>query len=111
MGNVNLLFLPIEEGPARHAFVWDHLQAHRDLLAQRKTSGPLTLLLDPMQNEDLPASKWHVDHQEAHNNVRAGINSDQILRDSNLSDEEQRLWWTFINHQEHMLLTAAKPSS
>jgi hypothetical protein len=102
MAIVSLLHLP-EDSPAREAFVFEHLMAHRAL---GRVS--VSLLLDPMQNEEVPASKWHLDHQTAHNQVRGAINSDQILRDSNLLDEEARIWWTFINHQEHMLLTAAQ---
>jgi hypothetical protein len=108
---VNLLYLNLEDENARHAFAHEHLMAHRALrakLSPAKRAAALPLVLDPMQDENMPASNWHLNHQTAHNQVRGSINSDQILRDSNLFDEEARLWWTFINHQEHMLLAASK---
>jgi hypothetical protein len=82
---------------------------HRSLLP--RGGGSLRLLLDPMLNQGVPGSNWHLDHQQAHNAARGGINSDQILRDSDLFDREQQLWWTFTNHQEHILLTAALSQS
>jgi hypothetical protein len=106
----NLLVLPPPENrPARWAFIFDHQQAHLALLPKgRSRPSTLPLVLDPMQNENLPGSKWHLDHQQAHNNARGNIHSDQILRDSNLGDRTAALWWTFINLQEHRLMAAAR---
>ena len=103
---LNLLVLPDPADESAYwAFQMDHEMHHRALL--RAGGGNLSLLLDPMQYTGLPGSNWHLDHQQAHNAARGGINSDQILRDSDLFDRDQQLWWTFTNHQEHVLLTAA----
>jgi hypothetical protein len=109
MAIVSLLVLPSpSDEHAYKAFQFEHLMTHRAVLP-KTPQATLSLLLDPMQYEWLPGSKWHLDHQQDHNVSRGKVNSDQILRDSNLFNEEQRLWWTFINHQEHTLLMAARP--
>jgi hypothetical protein len=68
--------------------------------------------IDPAQNIGTPGSKWHLNHQQAHNDAlenlpsyfgasTVGLPSGGILRDYNLDDPRQRAWWTFQNWQEH----------
>lgn len=96
MSIVSLLRLPTTPRE-RLAFVFEHDQAHR---RQNKR----TYLLYPMQNENRPGSKWHFDHQQAHNAMRRGPppKTNFILMDSNLFRRRQKLWWEFTNYQEHL---------
>lgn len=102
MAIASLLRLPTtrQEG---WAFVFEHDQAHRR--QTRKRNGVTTYLLDPMRNVNRPGSKWHLDHQQAHNAMAAGTPPElgQILRDSNLFNPLQRRWWEFMNHHEHTI--------
>ena len=75
-------------------FAFDHEMAHRLFLS--------THIHDPMVDDpNVPASKWHLDHQVAHD--AANLPLHQNLIDSALNNEHQRIWWTFANHQEHFL--------
>lgn len=104
MGIVSLLRLPLTVRE-RWSFVFEHDQAHRKWTRelQRKKRLHKARLLDPMRNENWPASKWHLDHQLAHNRVTAGLppRTGQILVDSNLFRLQQKRWWEFVNHYEH----------
>ena len=101
--------------PADPAFNFHHAMAHR---AYYQAMGPLSrwsvlpYLLDPPSDTARRASKWHLNHQQAHNDAiqalpsgwerpAVGIPSSQILVDSSLADPRSLTWWTFINHQEH----------
>lgn len=98
MAIVSLLRLPVTPRE-RWAFVFEHNQAHL------KQGGPTTYVLDPMRNENLPGTKWHLDHQQAHNTMASASPATfgAILRDSNLFNLRQKKWWEFLNHQEHYL--------
>ena len=102
MAIVSLLRLPVTPRE-RWAFVFEHDQAHRRWLRslQKRNKAQQTHLFDPMQNESLPGSKWHLDHQQAHNVMAAAPATGQILADSNLNNLRQKAWWEFMNHQEH----------
>lgn len=80
-------------------FAFEHNIAHR------RQAGPTSYLLDPIRNINRPATKWHLDHQQAHNGMAAGNprTFGAILRDVNLSNLSQRAWWEFQNHLEHYL--------
>jgi len=91
MNTVALLELPTEEN-ARYFWVFNHDQLHR-----HKTP---TYILDPLLNPNQPASKWHQDHQIAQDRLGTG---QFILRDTNLSNANERAWWEFANHLEHYL--------
>jgi hypothetical protein len=96
-------------------FPWDHAFAHRNALGvmsplDRFSSIPY--FIDPMQDIATPGSMWHLDHQSAHNDALANLPTEfgastvglfigQNLRDTDLDDPRQRLWWTFQNHMEH----------
>ncbi|HEX3525161.1 MAG TPA: hypothetical protein VHT52_24115 [Stellaceae bacterium] len=103
-------------------FTFEHMMAHRNYFAVMETSGysVLPYLLDPSYDTNIPASPWHQNHQQAHNDYNAalppywdanavgfGIPQNQILIDSNLSNPDQLSWWTFINHQEHYIANNA----
>lgn len=100
MAIVSLLRLPLtaREG---WAFVFEHDQAHRRQRRQQKLV--TTYLFDPMRNVNRPGSKWHLDHQLAHNQIAAGPPplTIQVLRDSILP--RGKTWWEFTNHHEHYI--------
>ena len=102
MAIVSLLRLPLTVRE-RWAFVFEHDQAHRRWVRQlQKKKKPYQAhLFDPMLREGLPSSKWHLDHQNAHNAMTIGPPpaTGQILIDSSLPRE--RAWWEFANHHEH----------
>lgn len=107
-------------------FDFEHAMAHRALLA---AMFPLTqfsvlpYLLDPSYDTQLPATKWHLNHQQAHTDSlttlpayfqggapqqtpqRLGQYNNTILLDSDLSNQDQLTWWTFANHREHYVAT------
>jgi len=97
-------------------FNFEHAMAHRGLLggmAPLDRFSATTYLLDPIQNTDIRGSLWHVNHQHLHDdfadvvlahsaaNAVPGVAINQILVDSDLSDERSRAWWIFANHREH----------
>ena len=97
MAIVSLLRLPLTE-LERWAFTFEHDRAHR------KSHGPTSYVLDPMRRENGPGSKWHLDHQQAHNRMaRPPPSVLTVLRDSNLFNLRQKTWWEFANHHEHFL--------
>lgn len=102
MAIVSLLVLP-SPGRLRDrvAFTFEHDQAHR----RQNKNRVVPYVLDPMQNEGLPGTKWHLDHQLAHRAMVSAGPPDfgAILQDSNLLSPRQTRWWEFLNHQEHFL--------
>lgn len=124
MAQATLLNIP-DDAKGRRAFTFDHAMAHRALMA---VMGPLhqwsvmPYFIDPASFDARPADKWSLNHQQAHNDFNAylpaytdqtlaawtnnpGIPTSQILIDSRMKDEGSRQWWTFINHQEHLIAT------
>lgn len=113
MARVTLLHLG---DPA--AFDFEHAMAHRNALG---VMSPLTrwsvvpYLLDPRQNSDVPASMWHTNHQQAHDDAQRALPDYYgatsygnlaiagILADYDLSKPDQLRWWTFKNHMDHMI--------
>jgi len=105
------------------AFSHDHTMEHRYLLngVPDHAIPPLPIQpLDPMPSDPLPvpADKWNMTHQAAHNDAFAGlpafygatimgIRPGQILIESDIADEDQLKWWTFVNHIEHMVAMAS----
>jgi hypothetical protein len=103
--------------PDEPAFAWEHQMAHRTNLG---VMSPLTRFsvipywLDPLANTEQPASAWHLDHQQAHNDsalhlpsaylgTAVGIELHANLVDYDLSNPEQRQWWAFQNQLEHFV--------
>lgn len=108
--------LLVKTDPATFAF--EHAMATRLQLA---AMWPLTqfsvlpYLLDPEYDTELPATKWHLNHQQAHNDVlvtlpayfgaieHLGAFNNQILMENDLDNADQLTWFTFANHQEHYI--------
>jgi hypothetical protein len=102
-------------------FVFEHMMQTQALwTALTDTAGysVLPYLLDPAYDTAIPASKWHLNHQQSHDDFNAalpaeygstqiGIPQGAILLDSNLKNPDQLTWWTFINHQEHYIANSS----
>lgn len=99
-------------------FQFEHAMAHRHLLCALNPLDRFSVvpyLLDPAANVEPPATAWHLNHQQAHNDAsqylpspyggteQYGIPLDQILIDSRLATPGNIAWWTFANHNEHLL--------
>jgi hypothetical protein len=99
-------------------FDFEHMMAHRlyfGAMSPLAHFSVLPYLLDPSFDTDHPASKWHLNHQQAHDDAlvtlpaRFGTTEDigifvgQIVREDDLSNQDQLTWWTFQNHQEHFV--------
>jgi hypothetical protein len=107
----------------RNVFSFDHAFAHRELMM---FMGPLNqwstmpYFVDPADYNPLPAGRWPLYHQQAHNDFNGflpaygaqlepafeamgGIPQNQILIDTDFSRHESQTWWTFANHQEHLI--------
>lgn len=100
-------------------FAFEHAMATRNYLG---VMWPLTqfsvlpYLIDPEYDTQEPATKWHLNHQQAHNDVLAtlpayreaevhiGAYNGQILSESDLSNQDELTWWTFANEREHYVL-------
>ena len=67
------------------------------------TSRQRPVILNPTYSTDIPASLWHLDHQQAHDVFRAasGVGTGNNFKEYNLNSEKDLKWWTFINHFEH----------
>jgi hypothetical protein len=105
-------------------FDFEHAMAHRKLLA---VMSPLTsysvlpYMLDPSQDVGRSASKWHLNHQQAHNDAltsvpaqygapvtaQAGLFVGQNLVDTDFDNERQLTWWMFENWMEHHVANAS----
>lgn len=114
-------------------FAFDHAMSHRNYFG---AMFPLTrfsvipYLLDPLEEISRPTSPWHLNHQQAHfdatsslpqqygflpprfagapeNALPVGVFTGQFLSDYDIDDEDQRLWWTFANNQEHRILDSS----
>jgi hypothetical protein len=99
-------------------FAFHHAMSHRGALG---VMAPLTrwsavpYLLDPIQNSDVPASMWHTDHQQAHDDAQRALPDYYgatshgnlavagILADYNLSKPDQLRWWTWKNQIDHYI--------
>ena len=118
MAQATLLDLNDEDPRQRAVFEFEHAMAHRSVLGVMFPLTQFSVLpyfITPMHDENHPGDKWHLNHQQAHNDMLValpssfikhaanGIASDHILRDSDLSNPRQRPWWIFNNHQEHFL--------
>lgn len=115
----SLLVRP-ESDAGKTAFNFDHAMQHRNnfqVMAPLHQWTVLPYFIDPAQSQETPGSKWHLNHQQAHNDFTSALPSDfqrdavgiptsQILLDSNLGDPGSLAWWTFINHQEHYIASA-----
>lgn len=80
------------------AFAFDHMMAHRTLMPG------VPWLLDPMQEIANRADKWHLDHQQAHNDAMTALDvaSHQNLVDASLAEQGSEQFWTLANNIEHL---------
>ena len=99
------------------AYDFQHAMSHRaysQAMGELHQWSVMPYFVDPATLPDLatPASKWHQNHQQAHDDfLRAlpqgyglegvGIPSTQILIDSNLTDSRSLAWFIHNNHMEH----------
>jgi hypothetical protein len=108
--------LNVPQHPAgKNVFAFEHAMAHREVMA---VMGPLTqwsvvpYFIDPFQFDAQPGTNWHLNHQRSHDDFVAGLPPDflaenpgmttnQPVLDNYLPQQDNRSWWTFINHQEH----------
>jgi hypothetical protein len=98
-------------------FPFEHAMAHRNalgIMAPLDRFSAIPYFVEPDLGDNRPASMWNLDHQSAHNDAldnlpsyfgatTVGLRIGQNLIDSNLDDAEQRTWFTFQNHMEHMI--------
>jgi hypothetical protein len=117
-------------------FAFEHAMAHRYIMgAMAPLFGfsVLPYLIDPHQDINLTASKYFLNHQQAHDDFNRtlptfynwqtpnipqplpplppipipqkpfGLSIGQNLVDTNLTDEGKMKWWTFQNHHEHYI--------
>lgn len=105
-------------------FAFDHMMSHRTLTAAivgatpTMTFGVDPYFIDPTFNN----GKYHLNHWQAHidalTNVPSyfgaetatGVFTNQNIRDTDLDNENERIWWTWQNHMEHRLATSVLPS-
>jgi hypothetical protein len=102
-------------------FDFEHMMAHRNyfaVMAPLNRFSVLPYLLDPSYDTGIPASKWHLNHQQAHNDslnvlpslygsTTIGLHIGGNLIDWDLSSPDQLQWWTFANHHEHYIANAS----
>ena len=106
---------------ARNVFSFEHAMAHRGVMA---VMAPLTqwslmpYFIDPSEFEARPATKWRMNHQQAHSDfvttlpaysaaLVPGIPTSQNLIDQDYQNQGTREWITFANHQEHLIAANA----
>jgi hypothetical protein len=109
-------------------FTFEHMMQHRQyfpFLPDLSHFSALPYLLDPAQQQDIPAGPWHQKHQQAHDDFNASlppfynynpadapslpfrIMQTNILVEGDKSSRESWTWWTFTNHQEHFIANDA----
>jgi len=110
---VSLLVYPDNER-GQAAFVFDHAQEHKKLVAQMGSPSPYNLinyLLDPMPPDALstPASLWDMNHQQAHDDAANYFNVQPSLTliDTPTQRQAPFQWYLFTNEREHSALTEA----
>lgn len=99
------------------AFAFEHMMAHRNAIGVMSPLPRFSVLpywLDPLSGTNQPASPWHLNHQQAHNDAanqlptefgsaKRGIGIWAPLLDYDFDDPDSREWWTFVNHLEHFV--------
>ena len=113
MSIVSLLHYPDDER-GQAAFVFDHAQEHKKLVAQMGNPAPFTLinyLLDPMPPDtlDTPASLWDMNHSQSHDDAANyfGVEPSLPLIDAPTQQPGPFQMFLFVNHQEHSALNGA----
>jgi hypothetical protein len=110
---VSLLHYP-DDARGQAAFVFDHAQEHKKLVAQMGSPSPYNLinyLLDPMPPDALstPASLWDMNHQQAHDDAANYFNVQPSLTliDTPTQRQAPFQWFLFTNSREHNALNQA----
>ena len=113
MSIVSLLHYPDDER-GQAAFMFDHAQEHKKLVAQMGSPSPYNLinyLLDPMPPDALTASAslWDMNHQQAHDDAANYFNVQPSLTlvDTPTQRQAPFQWFLFTNSQEHNALNQA----
>jgi hypothetical protein len=129
MSLATLLVAPDEGNYSQETYSFEHAIAHRTLFGAMATDGlsrfsVLPYKLDPHY---LLQGGWKIDHGQAHSDfaeVLPGaylwgfevappetltISTGQNFIDPDLSSLEQLNWWTFANHQEHLIAASVVP--
>jgi hypothetical protein len=94
-------------------FVFEHMMQHRAMMAVMPPLhrfSRLPYLLDPSYKIDIRAGPWNSDHQQAHDDFASVVphtGQNQKMADANLKSEESASWWTFVNHQQHLMANDA----
>jgi hypothetical protein len=103
-----------DDARGQAAFVFDHAQEHKKLVAQMGNPTPFTLinyLLDPMPPDalDNPATLWDLNHNQAHDDAASyfGVQPSLPLVDTRTQQRGPFQIFLFVNHQEHVALTGA----
>lgn len=135
MSLATLLVAPGADRRSQETFSFDHAFAHRVTFGAMATEqyglsrfSVLPYKLDPNY---LVQGGWKLDHGQAHHDFVAtlpgaiiwwfglviqlptqylSINSGQNYIDPDLTRREQMQWWTFANHQDHLIAQSVVPS-
>lgn len=107
MSLANLLHMPRDQA-GQAAFAFEHDQQHRRYAEAVKTP---VHILDPLYQTNIPATNWHQNHQQMHQNLDLSLNiaPNQILQETNLDNAGDLRWWLFANHQEHYVANLRLP--
>lgn len=113
MSIVSLLHYPPDER-GQAAYVFDHAQEHKKLVAQMGSPASFNLinyLLDPMPPDALQGatSLWDMNHQQAHDDAANffGVQPSLTLVDTPTQQPGPFAWFLFVNSQEHSALNQA----
>ena len=112
MSIVSLLHYP-DDARGQAAFVFDHANEHKKLVAQMGSPASFNLinyLLDPMPPDAMTGSTlWDMNHQQAHDDAANyfGVQPSLTLIDSPNQQPAPFQWYLFTNSQEHNALNQA----
>jgi hypothetical protein len=126
MSIATLLYFNPEDPLQQRTFAFENLMAHRYIFEVYPNSPLIPFfsadpyMLDPMQNLDRRAGKWHQYHQSAHDDAlrnlpshlgstKVGIPLNQNIMDYNLKVPQENRWWTFSHNQQHQLAIGVLP--
>jgi hypothetical protein len=115
---------------SEETFSFEHAMAHRNLFGAMATEGTglsgYTVLPYKLDPDYLLKGGWKLDHGQAHADFQETlptwyslwglappetltISTGQNFVDPNLANKESLNWWTFANHQEHLIAQSVVP--
>lgn len=111
MSIVSLLHYPDDER-GQAAFVFDHAQEHKKLVAQMGSPSSFNLinyLLDPMPPDGMTgATLWSMNHSQAHDDAARFFGQPSLpLIDAPNQRPDAFQMYLFVNHAEHIALAGA----